>query len=268
MEILNLQVPYLNVTIHQILLAIFAFAVGYIIVSILMDLFKRSLMRTRLPKMMVEFLVKFTKIIGIVLVVLAILPIVGINVNSIVLGLSAVIGLILGFGLQDTMTNIFSGLWLAMLKPFDIGDYIEINGIEGTLKSVGIMSTRITTFDNKEVMIPNKLIWGSPIINHTKLNKRRILLTVGVSYNTKLDKAISIANKIMKSKKEILDEPKPEVVVSELADSSINLQLRAWVKTEDYWKIKSELAKEVVKEFKKNKIEIPYPQLDVHIKKK
>ncbi len=268
MDVLNEKLPYINATINQILLAILAFAIGYIIVSILIKLFERSLKKTNLSQMLIEFIVKFTKAIAVIFVALAVLPIVGIDIDSIVLGLSAVIGMILGFGLQDTMTNIFSGLWIAMLKPFEIGDYVEVNGISGTLKSVGIMSTTLITPDNKFILIPNKLIWGAPIINYTRMNKRRIELNVGVAYGTKLDKAIKLANKIMREHKEILNDPKPEVIITELGDSAINLQLRAWVKTEDYWKAKSELAKEVVEKFAKNKIEIPYPQLDVHLKKK
>ncbi len=262
------KIPYANVSVAQVLLAIFAFTVGYIIVSLFVDLFKRSLKKAKMPKMATEFLAKFTKMLLLILVLLAILPILGINVNSIVLGLSAIIGLILGFGLQDTMTNVFSGLWLALLKPFEIGDYIEVNGFSGTLKSVGIMATTLTTFDNKVITIPNKLIWGAAITNYTKMDQRRLEINVGVSYNTKLDKAISIAMKILKEDNDTLEKPEPEVIITELGDSAINLQLRAWVKTDDYWRIKNKITKEVIENFKKNRIEIPFPQLDVHLKKR
>ena len=262
------KLPYIHTSIYSILLAIFWFAVGYIIVSIVMDLFKRSLKRTHLPRVSITFLVKFIKALLLVIVLLAVLPIIGIDVTSATLGLSAIVGLILGFGLQDTMANLFSGLWLAILKPFEVGDYIQVNGVEGQLKSLGIMSTTLTTFDNKFILIPNKLIWGATITNYSKMDRRRIDLTVGVAYGTKLDKAISVAMKVMKNHKKISNDPKPDVVITDLGDSAINLQLRAWVNTNDYWDVKSDLARKVVEEFAKNKIEIPYPQLDVHLKKK
>jgi len=265
---LEAPLPYIGVSVVELLIAVIAFIIGYIAVEIAIWIFRRSLKRTKLPELLIEFLARFLKAILIVFVLLAVLPIVHVDVSSIVLGLSAIIGLILGFGLQDTMTNIFSGFWLAMLKPFDIGDYIEVNGVAGSLEAVGVMSTTLTTPDNKYIMIPNKLIWGATIINYTRKPVRRVDVDVGISYSADLSKALGTAMSIMHDNSLVLDEPAPSVVISQLADSSINLQLRAWAKTADYWTVKGELTQEILRRFRENEIEIPFPQMDVHIKEK
>ncbi len=265
---LDTPLPYIGASVMEIIIAIIAFLIGYVVVVIAIWAFKKSLKRTKLPELLIEFLARFLKAILIVFVLLAVLPIVHVDVSAIVLGLSAIIGLILGFGLQDTMTNIFSGFWLAMLKPFDIGDYIEVNGVSGTLEAVGVMSTTLTTPDNKYIMIPNKLIWGATIINYTRKPVRRVDVDVGISYSADLSKALGTAMKMMHDNSLVLDEPAPSVVISQLADSSINLQLRAWAKTADYWTVKGELTQEILRRFRENGIEIPFPQMDVHIKEK
>ncbi len=265
---LNTPLPYIGASVIEIIIAIVAFLIGYVVVVIAIWAFKKSLKRTKLPNLLVEFLARFLKAILLVFVLLAVLPILHIDVSAIVIGLSAVIGLILGFGLQDTMTNIFSGFWLAMLKPFEIGDYIEVNGVSGALEAVGIMSTTLTTPDNKYIMIPNKLIWGATIINYTKKPVRRVDVSVGISYSSDLNRAIGTAMKIMKENPRVLDEPAPNVVITQLGDSAIGIQLRAWSKTEDYWTVMGEITREILERFRESGIEIPYPQLDVHIKGK
>ncbi len=261
----NYRIPYIGVSLFDIIFAIIAFIVGYIAIAMIVRIFRKSLLKTHLPKILVEFLSRFFKILLVIILILAVLPILHIDVSAVVIGVSAVIGLILGFGMQDTMTNIFAGFWLAILKPFEIGDYIEVNGMEGTLKSVGVMSTILLTPDNKYIMIPNKMVWGASIVNHTKMPVRRVNVDVGISYDTDLDKAISVAMKIMKENPKVLSDPAPTVVISQLADSSINIQLRAWTRTPDYWTVKGEITKAILRKFAEEGIEIPYPQLDVHI---
>ena len=265
---LDAPLPYIGASVMEIIIAIVAFLIGYVIVSFAIWLFKKSLRRTKLPELLIEFMARFLKMILIVFVLLAVLPIVHVDVSAIVIGLSAVIGLILGFGLQDTMTNIFAGFWLAMLKPFDIGDYIEVNGLGGTLEAVGIMSTTLTTPDNKYIMIPNKLVWGASIVNYTRKPVRRVDVDVSISYESDLERAIGIAMRVMRDNPLVLDDPAPSVVISALSDSSINLQLRPWAKTGDYWTVKGEITKKILDTFRSEGIEIPYPQLDVHLKEK
>lgn len=132
--------------------------------------------------------------------------------------------------MQDTLTNLGAGIWIAALRPIDKNEYVEINGISGTVSGIGIMATELLAPDNKFITIPNKLVWGNPIINATRLPTRRVSVDVGISYSSNIDRAIEIAIETMKSHSKVLPDPAPAVMTTELAGSSVNLQLRAWTK--------------------------------------
>lgn len=263
---LDQTLPYTDITFANILAAIVILIIGYLIARMLTGFFSKGLKKTKLPELVVEFLARFVSSLLYIIVILAVLS-VFVNMSSVVLGLSAVIGLILGFGMQDTLTNIGAGLWLAALRPIDKNEYVEVNGSAGTVSAVGIMATELLTPDNKLITIPNSLVWGSPIVNATRMPTRRVNVDVGVSYGTDLDRAIEIALYVVKGNQSVLSDPAPAVMTTELADSSVNLQLRAWVKTEDYWDVKRDLTNNIFKTYKEQGIEIPFPQLDVHLTK-
>jgi small conductance mechanosensitive channel len=263
---LGQAIPYTDITVLQVLTAIIVLVVGWIAVKIIIAVFKKELVKTKLTELVVEFLARFLSALLYVVVILLAVSAVGIVVGSVVLGLSAVIGLILGFGMQDTMTNLFAGVWLAALRPIDKDEVITTNGMTGKVSAIGMMSTELLAYDNKFITLPNKLVWGSPIVNFTRLPTRRADVTVGVSYGTDLDKAIPVALNLMKSHALVLDDPAPAVVVTELADSSVNLQLRMWTKTADYWTVNFEVIKGIFEAFKREGVEIPFPQMDVHLK--
>ncbi len=256
-----------NLTVWDIGAALIVLVAGYIIARILTGMFKDSISRTKLPSLVIDFLARFFSILLYVIVILATLSTLNFDVGPAVLGLSAVIGLILGFGMQDTLTNLGAGIWIAALRPIDKNEYVEINGISGTVSGVGIMATELLAPDNKFITIPNKLVWGNPIINATRLPTRRVSVDVGISYSSNIDRAIEIAIETMKSHSKVLSDPAPAVMTTELADSSVNLQLRAWTKTEDLWNVKKELTENIFKTYRELGIEIPFPQLDVHLDK-
>lgn len=182
-----------------------------------------------------------------------------------VLGLSAVIGLILGFGLQDTITNLAAGVWVAALRPIDKGEFVEVNGISGTVTGVGIMATELLKPDNTYITIPNSLVWGSPVINSSRMDTRRVDVSVGIAYDSDLDLALRVAQDLMESHAAVLPSPQPAVVVTELADSSVNLALRAWTRTGDYWGVKGDLTSGILLAYREAGVEIPFPQVDVHL---
>jgi len=258
--------PYVGVKPVQIVTAILILIVGYVLTKIIVASFKRSLRKTKLPKLVIEFLGRFLGALLYVAVILLAVRALGIEVGSVVLGLSAVIGLILGFGMQDTLANLAAGAWIVALRPIDMGEVVEIAGKVGKVNAVGIMSTELITADNVLITIPNKLVWGSVITNYSRMPTRRISVNIGVAYGTDLDRAIKIAMELMENHPKVLNDPAPTVVITELADSSINLQLRAWTKTEDYWTVKGDLTRAIYEAYIKEGIEIPFPQVDVHIK--
>ncbi|WP_457741611.1 mechanosensitive ion channel family protein [Thermococcus sp.] len=258
--------PYVGFSLLQLATAVAVLIVGWILTKLIVGSFKRGMKKTNLPDLVVEFLGRFLSALLYVAVILLAVRALGIGVGSVVLGLSAVIGLILGFGLQDTLTNLAAGVWIAALRPIDIGDVVEVAGKTGKVQAVGIMGTELITPDNTLIVIPNKLVWGSIITNYTRMPTRRVSVDVGVAYGTDLDRAIKLAMELMKRHPQVLKEPEPSVVITALADSSINLQLRAWVKTEDYWAVKGDLTRGIYELYTREGIEIPFPQLDVHLR--
>lgn len=246
----------------------FAFIVlimGLIAVKFLGSMFRSGVQKTKLPELVVEFLARFLSVLLYVIVTFAFLKTLGFDVDSFVVGLSAIIGLVLGFGMQDTFINLTSGVWIAALRPIDKDEYVTINGESGTVRAVGIMATELLTPDNQFITIPNKLVWGSPIVNATRMSTRRVPVAIGISYSADIEKAIRVANKLMKGHDLVLSEPSPAVVTRELADSSVNLELRAWTKTGDYWTVKNDLTVGILEAYRKEGIEIPFPQMDVRM---
>lgn len=264
---LDETIPYIEITIFQLLVAIITLIVGLIVVKLIVRMFKKTMGKTRLPPLITEFIARFLNALLLVIVILVFVGALGFQVGTLVLGLSAVLGLIFAFGMQDTLNNMFAGIWIALIRPIDKNEVVTTNGETGKVRAVGIMSTELLTPDNTYITIPNRLVWGSIITNYSRMPIRRVDVSVGIAYSAKIDKALEVSTKVMKAHKLVLDAPAPAVVVTELADSSVNLVLRPWTNTPDYWTVKGDLTKTIKEEFDKAGIEIPFPQLDVHTKK-
>ncbi len=264
--LLSTQIPFTPFTVQQVLWSAITLIIGFIVSAWAAGVFKRSLLKTGAPELVADVFAKLLKTLLYVAVVLLAVRALGIGTGSVVVGLSAVIGLILGFGLQDTMNNLAAGVWIAVTRPFNKGDYVEVAGYSGSVTEVGILSTVLTRPDNEVVLIPNRSVWGQPIVNYTRNPIRRVNLQVGVSYGTDLGRAVRTALEVVKSVPGVLENPAPQVVVAELGDSSVNLAVRAWARKEDYWAVREKIIRGIYERFMEEGIEIPYPQLDVHIR--
>jgi len=240
---------------------------GYLAVKIVMGILGKGVSKSKIPELVSEFVIKLMNAILYVFVILLAVGVFGVETGPIILGLSASLGLILGFGLQDTLTNLTSGLWIAIMRPIDKGEAVQIGGMAGSVVEVGIMATKLLTPDNVVITIPNKLVWGSPITNYTRMDIRRVDVSVGVSYDGNIDDAITSAMDLILNHSLILKDPAPAVIVTDLGNSSVNLQLRAWTKTGDYWAVKGDLTKGIYDKYRKEGIEIPFPQMDIHLHK-
>ena len=218
-----------------------------------------------MTKILAEFTARVAKILLTIAAFAFAISMLGVDVGAAVLGVSVVFGFVLGFAFQQTLGNIAAGFMIAITKPFRAGDYVEIAGNSGSVNAVGASITTMTTVDNKRIIIPNSKIWGEPIVNYTALNKRMIDMRVGISYNDDMNKAIKIAMDVLKNHKKVLKDPAPYVAVANLGDSSVDLLVRPWVDTNDYWKTKWELIQQIKEAFDKNGISIPFPQTDVHL---
>ena len=205
------------------------------------------------------------KICWIVLLVV-VLEKLGVNVAPIIAGLG-VTGFILGFAFQESLGNLASGLMIAINEPFKIGDYVIVAGLEGTVIKVDMMAATLATADNKKIVIPNKSAWGAPITNFSALGRRRVDIQIGIDYGCDVSKAIKVALETLPTVPGVLTDPSPAVSVAALADSAVTLNVRPWAEGANYWSVYNDVQVAVKSAFEKNGINIPFPQLTVHMDK-
>ncbi len=195
---------------------------------------------------------------------LVVLSQLGISVGPLLGGLG-VAGFIVGFALQDSLSNFASGLMILIYRPYDVGDVVDIGGVTGKVDRMSLVSTTILTFDNERLVVPNKKIWGDVIKNVTAQDVRRVDLRFGISYSDDISRAEAVLSEILQGHDKILDEPESVVRLHALGDSSVDFVVRPWVKTEDYWDVYWDVTRAVKTRFDEEGISIPFPQQDVHI---
>lgn len=174
-------------------------------------------------------------------------------------------GFIIGFALQGTLSNFAAGIMILLYRPYDIGNFVDVAGVSGTVSAMTLVSTTLTLPDNQTVVIPNNSIWGGIITNVTGSETRRVDMVFGIGYDDDIAKAQSILERIVKDHPLVLGSPEPVIRVNELADSSVNFVCRPWTKTSDYWAVYWDITRKVKEQFDQNSISIPFPQRDVHI---
>jgi len=188
----------------------------------------------------------------------------GVNVTP-MFALVGGVSFILGFAMQDSLGNLANGLMIMISRPFDEGDIVDIGGMFGKVEAVNIMATTISTPDNQVIVIPNKEVWGNCITNLTARDLRRVDLVFGIGYDDDIGEAIRIMKEAVAAHLLALDDPEPVFAVGELADSSVNLICRPWVKTGDYWQVHWDLTRDIKARFDVAGISIPFPQRDIHL---
>ena len=200
------------------------------------------------------------------LLVLIVVSTLGVNVTSLIAVASAAT-LAIGMALSGTAQNFAGGVMILLMKPYRVGDYISAQGQSGTVRDIKLLSTVITTADNQTIYIPNNSIATAIIDNYSTADLRRVDWTVGISYGDDVDVARKAVLAMLDADSRILKDPAPVVWVAALADSSVNLTIRAWVKNGDYWNVFFEHNEEFYKELPKHGLSFPFPQMDVHMKK-
>ena len=233
-------------------------------VKVLRDVMSRS----KVEPGVVTFLCSLAKYALYFVLGMMILSQFGVTSASVVAVLGSA-GLAVGMALQGSLANFAGGVLILLLKPFVVGDYIVENGggQEGTVSEIGIFYTKLLTVDNKAIYLPNGSLSNNSIVNVSAMDKRRVDITVGVAYNSDLAKVKDILTEIATNEEARLADQPMNVFVSELADSSVNLGVRVWVKSGDYWDAKWRMTEEIKYALDRNGIEIPFPQVDVNIKK-
>ena len=213
---------------------------------------------------MVNFLGKFVKQAMMLIGLIVALTALEINIGPLLAAVGAA-GFVVGFALQDTLSNFASGMLILAYRPFDVGDVIEAAGVSGIVDSVTLFSTHVRTFDNKVMIVPNNDIWGNTITNATASDTRRVDLIFGIGYEDDVDEAKRILEAVVKQHELVLDDPAPVVQLHELADSSVNFICRPWTKTGDYWTVYWDITRAVKEQFDRSGISIPFPQRDIHV---
>lgn len=251
----------------DILIAIGIFILGRIVLKFVRKLFNNILGKSNVDVGVVRFVDSIIKALGYIIIVIIICGQIGIQTTSFITLLGTA-GVSIGLALQGSLSNFAGGVLILVTKPFVVGDYIRIDGAqetEGTVQKIDIIYTTLSTADNRSIKVPNGTVANSTLINVTNQTKRRVEVMVGISYDDDIKKAKEIATEVMNSCQYILPEESNMVVVKELAESSVNLEIRLWTKTEDYWNAKFDINERIKYEFDKNGISIPFNQLDVHV---
>jgi small conductance mechanosensitive channel len=188
----------------------------------------------------------------------------GVQVGPVLAGLG-IAGFIVGFALQDTLSNFAAGMMILIYRPFDVGDAVEAGGVMGKVKAMNLVSTTITTWDNQKLVVPNSKIWGDVIRNITAEPNRRVDMSFGISYSDNIDHAERILSDIVRSHELVLAEPEPDIKLHTLGESSVNFIVRPWARTSDYWTVYWDITRAVKQRFDAEGISIPFPQRDVHL---
>ncbi len=263
--IINNIIGYITEYGLRIIIAIVIFVIGRFTAKKITNIFRKLMERARWDVTLIKFSGDVIYFLLLFVVVIIAIQTVGIDTTSFVAVLGAAT-LAIGFALRDNLSNFASGALLLILRPFEVGHFIEAGGTAGIVEEIGIFSTKLRTGDNKLIYVPNSSIFSGNIINYSARDTRRIDLTIGVSYEDDLKKVKEELWKILEEDERVLKDPAPTVAVAELADSSVNLVVRPWVKSSDYWSVYFDLLEKIKVRFDEAGISIPYPQLDVHLK--
>ena len=252
----------------KVLAALVAFFIGRLVIRWIRKIVRRSFERSGADKGVEQFVDSLLKYGLYALLVFSLISSLGFDTTSVAAVLASG-GVAIGLALQGSLSNFAGGVLILLLKPFVVGDYIieDTNGKEGTVKEIQIFYTKLSTIDNKTIVIPNGMLTNNSITNATAKDERQLDLRVGISYDADIRQAKSVIENLLIKDECIIKNEQINVFVHELADNAVVLGIRAWVKNEEYWETRWRLLEEIKLLLDENGIEIPYPQMPVHMQK-
>ncbi len=248
----------------RIVIALIVLLIGLRIIKSVTKMVGRAMEKRNVDVSLRPFLTSVVSVLLKVALVISVISMIGIETTSFIAVLGAA-GFALGLALSGTLQNFAGGVIILILKPFKVGDFIDAQGHMGTVKMIQIFSTILKTPDNKTVIIPNGPLSTGSLTNFSTEPQRRVDMEFGIGYSDDIDKAKSILNRLISEDERVLSDPAPQVVLSELADSSVNFKVRVWANSGDYWGIYFDFHEKVKKAFDKEGVGIPFPQMDVHV---
>jgi small conductance mechanosensitive channel len=251
----------------HIIAAIAILIIGFWVAKLITKILNKILIKKEVDPTLTGFLTSSLKFTLYLFIIIAAVSRLGVETTSFIALLGAA-GLAIGLALQGSLANVAAGLMLIFFRQVRVGQMIESVGIIGTVEKVGVFNTTLLTMDNKVIYVPNAKLVNDNIINYTEKETRRIDLVFGISYKDDIDKAKAIIISIFEADPRILKNPEPMLVVGELGDSSVNLFVRPWVKTDNFYNVKFSLIESIKKRFDEENITIPFPQRDIYIHQK
>lgn len=246
----------------NILLFVAVLCFGIIAIKLMLNMLKRIFRRTKIESIAQNFLIGFIKFLLYLVLILVLLSIIGIQVNGIITALSAIV-LAIGLALENNIANFANGIVIISTHMFKKGDYIIVNGVEGSVTNINFLFTTLTTPDNKKVTVPNSAIVNNPVINNGANPKRRIDFTFSVAYESDTELVKKIVSKVMTSNGKVYLDPAPFCKLKTFGQSSLNFFANCWVDNGDYWEVYYYIMENVYNEFKRNNITIPYSQIEI-----
>ena len=250
----------------KILVALLIFVIGKWVAKLVKRLIRKGMEKSNTDPILVGFLSNIAYYLLMVMVIISAVSQLGIKTTSFVAVLGAA-GLAVGLALQGSLSNFASGVLIIMFRPFKIGDFVEAGGVTGVIDEIGILVTKMHTPDNKGIIVPNSQVMGGHIVNFNANENRRCDMVFGIGYGDDIDKAKGIITDVINSDERCLKDPAVTIAVSELADSSVNIVCRPWVKASDYWGVFFNTHETIKKRFDAEGVSIPFPQRDVHLYK-
>ncbi len=256
-----------NAILHGIVniaIACIVFFIGKWIINRLYNLVSRAFERRHVDQSLRTFLLSLVRIISMFILILIVIGLLGIPTSSF-LAIFASAGLAIGMALSGTLQNFAGGVMILFFKPYRVGDYIEAQGYSGTVKEIQIFNTILNTPDNQTIIIPNGGLSTGSMKNYSKEELRRVDWTIGIAYGDDYDIARKAILEILADDKRVLTEPAPFIAINALRDSSIEIVVRTWTKSENYWGVYFNFNEQIYKQFNQYGLHFPYPQMDVHV---
>ena len=252
---------------HNILKLVLFVILGAVVIKVALHIVRRAVNddKSKIKGAAGNFLVSVIKSALVALYAIIVLSMLGVDTTSLV-AIFSVLTLAISLAVQNIIANFASGIMLVTSKPFEEGDYVEIDGSAGTVESISMSHTKLRTGDNKIIILPNGNVTDSTIVNYSARETRRLDLIFGVAYGSDIEKVKRVLLSLVESHEKILKDPAPLVRLKEHGDSSLNFMVRAWVNKSDYWTVTFDLNEQVIAAFEENNIEIPFNQLDVNIR--
>lgn len=251
----------------KLTLAVLIFIVGKWIVKFVVKVVRKVLTKSGIDPMLINFTASIANALLLLFVVVAALSQLGVDTSSLIVLIGAA-GLAISLALQNSLQNFAAGVMIIVFKPFKVGDFIQTSSVTGVVEQVNIFSSTLRTGDNKEIIVPNGAIYSAAITNYSARSTRRVDKVFGIGYDSDIKLAKTILERIVSEDERILQDPKPVIAISELGASSVDFIVRPWVNSGDYWAVSWDLNEKVFEAFGEANINIPYPQMDVHLHQK